>query len=281
MKFIYLADTHIGGSDSEGYYKQPRYLRYFQQIIKCLKDYIENTGDIDFIIHGGDMVDETTPESIKAAADFFDQLPCPTYLVLGNHDLTEPDSVAMWLKQAPQLFTNGATDFRLIKDGVQLDALLCNWGKTSAYWNPEEPQIPWLSEKQLQQIADLDHDCYRQIIVTHSPVYGLPPEQHGGTEPLHPPAGNLQARLSPVLNNTSLVLGAHNHMNMALLKDNRYYVTTAALSEMPFEFKIIEVTRQKLAMQTIDLSALVPFHGKYDFNATYVQGRTCDRKIEN
>ena len=84
----------------------------------------------------------------------------------------------------------------------------------------------------------------------------------------------------PVLNNASLVLGAHNHMNMALLKDECYYVTTTALSEMPFEFKVIEATREKLSMQTVGLSSLVSFRGKYDFESTYVQGRTCDRNFE-
>jgi hypothetical protein len=83
------------------------------------------------------------------------------------------------------------------------------------------------------------------------------------------------------MNNASLVLGAHNHMNMVLTRDGCHYITTAALSETPFEFKVIEVTDQKLSMQTITLNSSVSFRGDYDFEATYVQGRACDRNIES
>jgi 3',5'-cyclic-AMP phosphodiesterase len=280
MKFIYLADTHVGGSDNEGYRKQPRYLKYFQEIIECLKNYINDTGDIDFIIHGGDMVDKTTPGTIKASGDFFNQLPCPTYLVLGNHDLTELESISMWLKYAPQFFPEGKVDFRLIKDGVQLDALQCNWCEIPAYWSAGKTQTPWFTSEQFEQISEITPSCHTQIIAFHSPMYGLPTEQHGGTQPSHAPAGDFSKKLSPALVNASLVLGAHNHMNMAIFNNNCHYVTTPGFSEMPFEFKVIEATRQKLSMQTVNLNTVVPFHGEYDFDSTYVQGRSCDRTIE-
>ncbi|MDD5597601.1 MAG: metallophosphoesterase [Victivallaceae bacterium] len=280
MKFIYLADTHIGGDDNIGYCKQPRYLRFFQEIIEGLARKIKEIKDIDFIIHGGDMIDAATPESIIEAGNFFSQLPCPTYLVLGNHDLTVPNSLEMWLEHATQFFPDNKFDFRLIKDGVQIDAVLCNWCEIPAYWNLEKPLVPWLFPEQMKQIAHIEMACHTQIVVMHSPIYGMPPEQHGGTESLDAPSGDLCEKLAPVLKNASLVLGAHNHMNMTLLKDERHYVTTASLSEMPFEFKIIEVTHEKLSMKTIGLSNLVSFCGKYDFESAYIQGRSCDRNIE-
>jgi 3',5'-cyclic-AMP phosphodiesterase len=280
MKFIYLADTHIGGSDNEGYRKQPRYLANFQEIIDCLAQFINQSGDIDFVIHGGDMIEETTPNIIATSAELFKQLPCPTYLVLGNHDLTTTNSVEQWMQYAPQLFPDGKPDFRLIKDGVQLDVLMCNWGNTPAFWNPEEPQIPWLSDTQLKRISKLNNNCFTQIVITHSPVYGLPPEQHDGSEPMHPPAGDFCEKMSPHLNHTSLVLGAHTHMNMALMKDNCYFATVAAFSETPFEFKLIEATPEKLSMQTLELGSQVTFKTEYDIDSAYVQGRDCDRNLQ-
>jgi len=279
MKFIYIADSHIGGSDESGYRKQPRYLRYFQELIDSLGKYIKNRGDIDCIIHGGDMIDKTSPAAISMAVNFFDQLPCPTYLALGNHDLTTPDSIALWMQYAPQFFPDGKPDFRLIFSGVQLDCLACNWGEKPAFWNPQEPQQPWLTTKQLTQISTLEENCFTQLIITHSPVYGLPPEQHGGTGILHAPAGNFNETIDKCLNNTALVLGAHTHMNMCLAKNNCHFVTVAAFSETPFEFKLIEVTPQKLSMQTLQLSNQVSFSTEYDTKSAYVQGRQCDRTI--
>jgi 3',5'-cyclic-AMP phosphodiesterase len=262
MRFIYLADTHIGGSDNTGYTQQTRYLRYFSEIMACLKNYIKTSGDIDFVMHGGDIIEQTTPETITAAAEFFGQLPCPTYLALGNHDLTDDNSVELWLKYAPQFFPTGNPDFRLTRDGVQLDVLLCNWGVVPALWKPEEAQVPWLSAAQFQQLDTLDSDCSTQLIVTHSPMYGIPPEQHGGTYALHAPVGDFCEKMGKHLQSTALVLGAHTHMNMALKQAGCYFATVAAFSEMPFELKIVEVTHDKLSMKTVNLSSMVSFRGE-------------------
>jgi len=50
---------------------------------------------IDFILHGGDMIDSTTEDHIVAATNAFD-LAVPVYLCLGNHDLTTPDAAEQY-----------------------------------------------------------------------------------------------------------------------------------------------------------------------------------------
>ena len=243
----------------------------------CLKKYVEDNADIDFILHGGDMVDETSEAAIYAASEFFGQLSCPTYLALGNHDLMLRNSLELWLRIAPQFFPDRKSDFRLVKDGVRLDGALCNWGDEVAYWDPDKPQIPWLTNEQLKRISEPYDECRTQIIVTHAPIYGLPPEQYGGWGPLHPPIGEFSDQLSEAGSRACLILGAHNHMNMAVRKSDRYHVTTAALSESPFEFKVIDATRDKMVLRTISLNSKVSFQSEYDFESTYVQGRACDR----
>jgi len=280
MKFIYLADTHIGASDNMGYYKQTRYLSHFQELIECLGQYIKTSGDIHYIIHGGDIVDQATPELITKATSFFDQLSCPTYLVLGNHDLTAHNSLELWLEYAPQFFPDNRPDFRLVSNGVQLDGLVSNWGKLPAYWSPKERQMPWLTAMQLARIDNLTEGCYVQLIITHSPVYGVPPEQHGGNDIMHAPRGDFSDKLLEHLNQTPLVLGAHNHMNMNIRLNDCNFAAVSAFSEMPFEFKLIEVTPQKLSMQTLQLGNQISFSTEYDFDSTYVQGRQCDRGFE-
>ena len=183
------------------------------------------------------------------------------------------------MQYAPQFFPDGKPDFRLIYAGVQLDFLLCNWGDNPAYWNAEEPQIPWLSASQLAQVSELEDECLTQVVITHSPLYGLPPEQHGGTGIMHAPAGDFNAKLSEQLKHTSLVLGAHNHMNMSLMEGDCHFATVAAFSETPFEFKLIEVTPHKLSMQTLQLGAQVSFAPEYNADSSYVQGRQCDREF--
>jgi DNA repair exonuclease SbcCD nuclease subunit len=280
MKYIYLSDTHIGGTDAQGYVKQPRYLSKYQEIMQGLQKYIQGRGDIDFIIHGGDMVDSTSPKSIQMATDFFDRLQCPTYLALGNHDLTPRDSIKLWLSHAPQFFPSGTIDYRIIKEGVRFDILACNWDGVIGFWDANGQQKPWLTPAQLAQLEDDDEDgIHTQVVVVHSPLYGVPPEQHGGIETLHGPEGDFCVKTLPSLKDSSLVLSGHTHMNMAQEKGGCHYVTTSAFSEMPFDFKVIEITKKGMLMRTISLSSLLPFKGEYDFNACYVQGRLTDRSF--
>ncbi len=279
MKFIYLADTHIGGSDSEGYRKQPRYLTHFQEVIDHLASFIHKERNIDFVMHGGDMVESATPDNIKKAVKLFKRLPCPVYLTPGNHDLTAENSIELWLQAAPHFFPGGKPDFRITKSGIQLDVLTCNWCETPLFWDPDKPQIPWLTDAQWKLLDDFDRECSTRIIITHTPVYGVPPEQYGGTEPLHAPQGDFYKILSKHLERTPLVVGAHTHMNMAVEKNNCRFVTVSAFSEVPFEFKLIEAVPGKVSMETYELGSQVSFKTKYDIQSAYVQGRVIDREF--
>ena len=57
-------------------------------MLECLDKWIQSHPGIDFVLHGGDMVDLATVENIRAARDLF-SLSVPVYLCLGNHDMTD------------------------------------------------------------------------------------------------------------------------------------------------------------------------------------------------
>ncbi|MDD2480254.1 MAG: metallophosphoesterase [Victivallaceae bacterium] len=279
MKFLYIADTHVGGSDSVGYMQQKRYLKYFEEVIAVFVEWIKQRGDIDFVIHGGDMVENSSTENIAKAVQLFEQLPCPIYLALGNHDLTEDDSINKWLATAPAFFRDQSVDFSFIQENMKFDLLSCHWGEQDYYWNNSEPQIPYLNKKQIGLTAG-DGNNY-QVLVTHSPIFGLPPEQTGLGKCLHPPTGNFGSVIHSLAlkQGISLVLGAHTHMNMHVCKDGIHYVTVSAFSETPFEFKFFELIGKSISMQTVSLIDLLGIKGTYDFNKTYTQGRACDRSF--
>ena len=282
MKFIFLTDTHIGGTDTSGYMQQSRYLSRLPELIDLLTEWIDEQSDIDFVIHGGDIIDSTTPENIITAADLFSQLPCPTYLTLGNHDLTNKDAVACWLKHAPQFFIDNKVDFFFIHNDLRFDIICCQWGETPYYWHPDVPQIPCFLPEQLKMLNSGDRGRYR-ILVTHSPPCGLPCAQSGLDHPLHHPLGTFSTEIKQLAENfqVTLVLGAHNHMNLNVKSGNTRYVTSSAFNEAPFEFKLFNFSNHNLSMETILLSDCVNFKYKYDFNKTFVQGRPCDRSFED
>ncbi len=280
MKFIYITDTHIGGSDIKGYIQQKRYLKHFDALIDVLAEWIEQH-NIDFVIHGGDMVDESSSENIAKAVNLFAKLPCPVYFTPGNHDLTEDDSVEKWLSAAPGFFNDESVNFSFCRDDIKFNFISCHWGKKTYFWNPSETQTPYFLEEQNALLGDGKNSKY-EILITHAPVFGLPCEQTGLDVPLHPPAGEFsniiheQTRRHEI----RLALGAHTHMNMHLLKDGVHYVTASAFSETPFEFKVFELDKESLSMETISLADKMNFRTEYNFNKTYVQGRACDRSFK-
>lgn len=281
MKFVYIADTHIGCREGAGYQMQRRYGgSYTLELFGVLADRVRQEGDVDFVLHGGDAVDEATPENLDLAKALFALMPCPVYLTLGNHDLTESGAREKWFEVAPELFPNGQTEASFVWGGVRFDLLTSHWGKTKYFWNSSEPQIPWFSEEQLE-VLRTGPTSPQRVIISHAPPCGVPLEQTGYEKPIHSPEGDFEnvveslcATYAPVL-----WLGAHNHMNLLSTVGKTHRVTCSSLTETPFEFKVFEIREGHVSMKTVSLRDQVSFTGPYDYTKRYVQGREIDREF--
>lgn len=278
-KFIYIADTHCG-ADPMGYQQQQAYPNRFKEIISTLFSKLKRES-IDFILHGGDMIDFTSEDNIIGASKAFD-IDIPVYLCLGNHDLTSTDALSDWLNIAPQFFINKSPNFTIETEDCLIHVVPNQWCEKSFYWQREQSphflqeQKEFLS-KNLQSRTDIPH-----IILTHSPVFGLPIEQTGMPAPFHAPPESFTSEITDFTEkykNIKCVLGAHNHMNMRMCHNKAEFVTVSSLVETPFEFKIFEITKQKIKMSTVPLQAEINFATKYDNNKSYVQGQKQDREF--
>jgi len=279
-RFIYIADTHLG-ADSMGYQQQKGYPEKLAEILAALQEYLDAKNNIDFGLHGGDMVDATTDNNIRAAVAAFD-LPIPVHLCLGNHDLTVPDALDRWLTLAPGFFCkNASPEYSIATKDCIVHVVPNHWQDRPYYWEDvqnthhSKEQIAYLAQA-LNAAPDLPH-----IILTHSPVYGLPVEQTGFSEPYHSPNGSFTASVTALVArhaNVTCVLGAHNHMNMRIARKGVEFVTVSSLVETPFEFKLFEVTPRSITMATISLSDSLGY-GEYDDARAFVQGRAVDRSF--
>jgi len=118
------------------------------------------------------------------------------------------------------------------------------------------------------------------MILTHSPIHGLPEAQTGFPHPHHAPRGSLPDEITALVEthaNIACVLGAHNHMNMCMNQAGVDYVTVSSLVETPFECKLFEVTPPRMEMTTISLRSALDFDAEYDSARSFVQGRPMDR----
>ena len=101
-RFVLIADSHLG-ADPMGYQMQPAYPERLDEIVAALDAWIRRRGDVDFVLHAGDVVDAATDANIRRATDLF-ALSVPVAVCLGNHDLTETDAIERWRALAPNLF---------------------------------------------------------------------------------------------------------------------------------------------------------------------------------
>lgn len=279
-RFLYIADTHFG-ADPMGYQQQTGYPEKLLQIASALQQYLSANDGVDFILHGGDMIDCTTDDNIRAAAECFD-FAIPTYLCLGNHDLTSPDATVRWLLLAPQLFVGGVPDYTVEMEDCLIHVAPNHWCDHPFYWNGT--QDPHLSDVQKDRLSnELErHPDIPHILLTHSPVHGLPCAQTGFREPYHSPGTSFTREIMALVTkhpSIRCVLGAHNHMNMRVHYGGVEFVTVSSLVETPFELKLFEVTPGRIAMSTIGLCSALDFKSEPDPGKSFVQGREADRSF--
>lgn len=280
-KFLYLADSHCG-ANPQLYQKQRAYTERLPEIVCALKECVA-VENIDFVLHGGDLIDATSDHAIQAATKLF-RFEVPMLLCLGNHDLTTPDALQKWLLLAPQLFPNGRPEYSVTTDDCVIHVIPNHWCDAPYYW--KEEQRPHFRPQQMAflESALADDTGRPHILLTHAPTFGLPPQQTGLSAPLHasaPEYAPLMMELVSRYPHLRCVLGAHSHLNMCVRCDDTYFITTSALVETPFECKIFEVAPGRIAMRTVTLGSWMPSGlGAYDFDKTFVQGRAVDRAFE-
>ncbi|MBN2309119.1 MAG: metallophosphoesterase [Candidatus Hydrogenedentes bacterium] len=277
-RFVFIADTHFG-TERMGFEQQPGYPGRLDELVPLLEHWIARDGHIDFVLHAGDLLDACDPGRIQGAAALF-AFPVPFYVCLGNHDLTRPDSAALWLEHAPHLFEPGSIHFEIVRDDAVVHVIPNHWDVDDFHW--KDVQHARWAPAQTQRIArvlrrfpDRPH-----ILCTHSQVFGIPPEQSGAPDWQHVPLASFRDTVLAVLDENPAVccvLGGHNHANTIAPAGAAIAVTVSAFSSVPFEFRLIEIDGNRLSVTTHDLLAEVSFPTEYDAASAFVQGRPSDR----
>lgn len=286
-KFIFLTDTHIGAKKDTGFTQQKRYVENAAEIFRALDLWIKNDSAIDFVLHGGDIVDYVDELTIKTANEIF-KLSVPVYFCLGNHDLTSNNSPDLWIKYASDFFINNSPNFSIISRNLAIHIIPNQWGETPYHWNgsmsphflPEQAKLIFDKEKELTSIYT---DEIIHMLCTHNEVMGISAEQTGLDSDIHVPPKSFQNEVKDILKlnpKIKFVLSGHNHVNTIGNSDEVFYITTSSLVEVPFEFKLIKVENNAVNISTISLADSITFKFKYDYSRTFVQGREKDRKLE-
>jgi DNA repair exonuclease SbcCD nuclease subunit len=279
-KFIYITDTHLGGS-SATYKQQIPYREKLEDLLILLDEKIKKIGDIDFVVNGGDVIDRHEDALIEKVKQIF-KLSKPVYLCLGNHDLTAFGGAEYWLNAVPEFFKDNSLHFELVTEDCVFHVLPNHWCEDEYFW--EREQSPYFSDRQLERLAEKleSNKCLPHIICTHANIIGVAQEQTGFSEEYHIPNEAFNRTLADLIKSypqITCVVCAHNHINSINWIDNVPVVSASSFTESPFDFKLFEISNGVLSIKTLNLFDNLPSKVDYNFNKTFVQGRDKDRNI--
>ena len=281
-RLVYLSDTHHGGGP-RGYHRQVPYNERLPQLIEALEMWMRQRGNIDLVLHGGDMVEWAEAELLEQAVADWSTLSVPLYLALGNHDLTAPDALDMWRKFGGHLFGEGEPAYTLDLHDCLLHVIPTQWGDRPYFWDENVPHAA-LYPEQLDELEARLAGGYHipQLLCCHSAPGAVSAEQTGEAEDSHGPPPEYAVALAELVEaypSLHLILSGHSHINSLGTVGGAHWLMASSLSESPFEFKDIEITDVGLTVRTVSLFHEVGWRAQYDFDAAYVQGRPCDREL--
>jgi hypothetical protein len=279
-RFLFVTDTHFGAGPM-GYCQQPAYPEQLDALLALLQGWIARWGRIDFVLHGGDMLNECDPDLIQEAVSQF-ELSVPVYLCLGNHDLTDQAALERWLELAPGFFVDRSPHFEIASPDSVVHVVPNHWDEQDYHW--QQVQRPRFRLEQLLRIESVvaQYPDRLHVLCTHSPVWGIDPAQTGFDEAYHDPGPTFRECVLALLDRCPQIrclLTGHNHINSLVRYGQACITSTAAFVEAPFEFKVVEVDAHGVSVSTHNLFSRIRFGATYDFDKTFVQGRLRDRHV--
>jgi len=307
-RFVVISDTHFFAPGSEPADKM-YWNRVLQsravEIAECLADTINHLAP-DFVIHCGDFTGLCDLPNFEYGCQVLDQLSCPWYGVVGNHDTWYPGVREAFSRRLG--LPSGQCYYGRELAGLQFIFLdVAYWSSVSgdvspyldkdlydsgqiAGMGPTHDELRWL-EAELARCSDRP-----AVVVSHAPldfkasypVATLPrgrPVQGSATS-LADYMGDmlLRAQVQDVLRRhpqVKLALAGHWHICDATPRDGVLYCQTASLREYPFEIRVAEIRANELSLKTTGLKNPAFRRASYvsEWGNHWVAGRAADREF--
>lgn len=261
LRFLFISDSHEGGYPQNACL-HPRYTGdEYDQLWQRLGQWIADQ-QLDFVIHGGDIIDSgQKKEVIKAASRIKQNIPVPTYLCLGNHDLARHESIAYWKDHHQGLLPDSQTDYHWSHPQAAFYVMCAHWHPShDFYWEQGVggSPIPRLTPGQLEKLETFLQATHKPVVLTvHAPVEAVQPAQTGKDAPWHPPHEpyrNAIYRLSKKYANLRLILSGHTHATNQAVYDGWAACNNAALNEAPAQARRITIDHQHITVETLAMA---------------------------
>ena len=256
FKFAVVSDLHIALPHT--IWDTPNRFHLVEVSIPAFEQIIEQliADQPDFLLLPGDLVQHGERENHEWLANRLSQLPFPTYVVPGNHDVVRlqgnkieasgKDRIA--LDDFPEIYRNygyknaqGLDYQQEILPGVHLIGLNSNAfdesGEQIGTGLISNAQFAWLD----QQLAGLC-EKFVMVMVHHNVLEHLPGQSKNklGQRYMICNAPQLVARLQAA--NVPVAFTGHLHVQDIAQADNFYAITTGSLVSYPHPYRLMSLT---------------------------------------
>jgi len=205
-------------------------------ILENTIDYINHTIKPDFVIHTGDLTEYGNPRDLEKTKGLLDKLDCSCYPVMGDHDLGT--SFPAFDKNR-----SGCNYVRVFGQRCySFDH--ANWHMVIVGIYPNQEELEWLKNDLAKNKDKPTIVCTHRLIIADQFTLDLA-KKHLGVSLLMPKAEEVGSILKSHPN-VVLVLSGHCHSNFRWDKYGMAFISTSALLEVPHQFKVFEVYRDKI-----------------------------------
>jgi 3',5'-cyclic AMP phosphodiesterase CpdA len=283
MRIAFITDIHIGAT-AAGWQQQPRWCEGIPAVLAALAARLAELRP-DLLIIGGDIVENAAADAVNGAVSALRDLPCPTLVCLGNHDLTEPASYPFW-RRALWDWPRATLADRMLEfpecDVIGLNNHWLDGGEAKLFWNRQMPAATLTADQLRQLDAWLARRSDRPaVLAMHAPLFPLPPQLTGRAEPSDVPPPAYAEEVKALLQRhrrLRLVLSGHCHAACATpLSGSCTHLSATSLTEVPFQFPLVEVSPRGVSVRTEQLG----LSGGAAMNSekAWVMGRGADRQF--
>ena len=250
FSFVQLSDTHCLVTDKEpekapakAFFHIGGYKFHWKDsvnsfpILQSTIEYINQKVKPDFLIHTGDLTERGKLSNLKKVKKLLDELNCPYYSVMGDHDLGG---------YSYSNFNRHACNYTRVFGQRYYSFDHQNWHFIILGIYPDNEELNWLKK-------DLSENAEKSIIfATHRLVVADEftlwlAKKHLGVELLMPKAKEVVNIMRDHWN-IKMVLSGHCHSNFRWKEYGINFISTAALLEVPHQFRFFQVYQDKIAV---------------------------------
>lgn len=263
FKFGVVSDPHVALPHTINYVVSRFHL--VEASIPALEQVQEHLleEEVDFLLLPGDLTQDGEPDNHKWLGNWLAELPFPSYVIPGNHDVLVPvaDERSIGWSEFPNYYRNSGyqnSGDRLyytcsVLPGVRLIALNSNQFDTNGkqIGRVDEEQLLWLKAV----LADLEPDELVLVTIHHNVIEHLPDQSK------HPMGRRYMLDNAPELlellrsAGVQLIFTGHLHVQDIAEEEGIYDIVTGSLVSYPHPYRIVDFHTDEEGKQWLEIKS--------------------------